>query len=222
MDSVDPRAIPFVINARHLDPVRVHHEARARFAADPLAEFVYLNGNEEFLRSSRADIDDATRRLRMTLAFLDGGTGVSYLRDGWYPAERAGVWSNGPVASLLLPLSDLSRSPEAAADGDLALVISMSAFLKPPKLNHQWVTIRLNGKTLKRHQIVFPGAARYEMSIPSSALDPLENILSFHIAAPTSPAEVGMGDDDRDLGIKLFRIMVQRIHSPSIQSSANQ
>jgi hypothetical protein len=156
------------------------------------------------------------------LVFIHGSAGVPYLRDGWYPPERTGVWSKGPVARLLLPLPALYPSPEMAAHDDLDLVISMAAFLKPPELNHQWVAIRLNGKTLKQQQIVFPGPARYEMSIPSSAVDPLENILSFHIAAPTSPAEVGMGDDHRDLGIKLFRIMAQRIQSASIQSSANQ
>lgn len=112
------------------------------------------------------------------------------LGAGWSFVEKWGVWSAGPVVSLNLPV----------VAGKHAVVLTVSAF--SPK-NRQSVRIFVNGA--ERGGAFVPAAIKSTLLIDvppgTSALH-----IVLRIKHPLAPASLGLGGDQRQLGIALISI----------------
>lgn len=144
-------------------------------------------------------------QINQPIAFNDKGTGQDYLLSGWSQPETWGVWSDGPVSKLSLPIS-------AGKGMALQLDVEAHAFL-PETRHHQTVKVQINGN--------FVGIMEFSMNknrnlrslpIPADALsgkDEERFIISFEIASPMCPSDLGISEDKRNLGIGLINLTVR-------------
>ena len=145
-------------------------------------------------------------QINQTIAFNNRGTGADYLLEGWSRPEVWGVWSDSPVAELSLPL-------DSGKDMVLQLDVDAHAYLRKTH-QHQIVRVRINGslvgtmeftKEKNRHLRSLP--------IPADAVPGKHDnrliIVSFDIASPMRPIDLGISRDGRNLGIGLFNMTVR-------------
>lgn len=135
------------------------------------------------------------------IAFNDSGSGAGYLGVGWSGQEAWGVWSDGSVADVFLPL------PPGSVD---TIVIEANAFIGSP-LMKQYVELMVNtvpaeALTLKESEGVF------EIRIPEAAKKKARDgilILEFNFPNAVRPKDIGAGEDRRKLALGLVAITVQ-------------
>jgi uncharacterized repeat protein (TIGR03806 family) len=140
------------------------------------------------------------------LFFGADGDGKPLLGRGWSGPESWGVWSDEPVAHLVVPLSD-GRTI-------MSLDLHLGAFVVPlhPSLR---VVCSINGVPVtswdfdQAHNsgwrtIVVPEAAMKKAKA-AGMLD-----LQLEIRDPGNPKRLGMSKDDRDLGLALRRLKLTR------------
>jgi hypothetical protein len=151
--------------------------------------------------------------------------GVGYLDNGWAEdLETFGTWSNSTTANLLI-------TPPLNFQANNSLIIQAKAFVTP---NHpeQTIEIWVGGKLNQTLQITNPEVQKIIIHSPFSRnwSNPLKytgthlfNLLSqfynvptqeptmihFVLRNPARPKDLGIGDDDRLLGIALISMTLQ-------------
>jgi hypothetical protein len=126
---------------------------------------------------------------------LRPGSGLAnVLREGWSLMEEWGVWSSGGTAVMQVALGHNTIFPAI-------VLLDMVAFV-PPGVT-QSVAILVGERTEKT--VVFgPAAASRGVPIAIQITDVREDLraeIVFHISSPVAPAQFGLSDDGRDLGI---------------------
>lgn len=125
------------------------------------------------------------------------GNGANHdrLRSGWSSPEPWGVWTDGARATIAFP-APLPRR--------FRMYITGYAF--GPNAG-QDVGVLLDGSTQSLRLPAQLGEAVVEIDNPhgSASVDLL-------IPAPTSPVELGLGDDRRKLGVALTSLRIEEIH----------
>jgi hypothetical protein len=135
------------------------------------------------------------------ITFGAESAGAIFLAGGWSIPETWGTWSEGKNSHLVLPL------PASADTRPMHLSIDARGLLGE-KHPSQSVTISVNG--LAVGQIRFDDTYNRgwrTLPVPLNALTrSRQGILdvSFKIEQPVRPAELGMGQDSRELGIGLI------------------
>jgi hypothetical protein len=137
------------------------------------------------------------------LSFARGGNGSNYPRSGWSQAEDWGVWSDGPIATVLL--TDVAL----AGKGNVELVIEARGFVYQgqPK---QRVRVRVNGadagELLRGWDITSTS-----LQVPAEALK--SSLLQIELVpeTPMSPATSGISFDKRLLGIGLKSLQLREV-----------
>lgn len=122
-----------------------------------------------------------------------------YLWRGWSNAEADARWSDSRHAAIIFSL------PSAGAS---VLRIEMLPFLVPGTLNEQHVTVFLNNQRLPSLLLREPGYRVYSIKLPRELLQ-TGNVLSFEIQGAVSPLDLGIGVDNRELGIKVKWIKIE-------------
>lgn len=137
-----------------------------------------------------------------------------YLLDGWSSPEDWGQWSDGDSSSVLLDVG-------ASFAGDLELQINARGFLVEHRLVNQQVGVYLGDRNLGRLDFVFPADAESSVKsvlIPETMINRSMGgaaIVTFRYETPTSPAALGISDDDRRLALGLIGLELrQRLHPP--------
>ena len=151
--------------------------------------------------------------------------GVGYLQTGWAEdLETFGTWSDSTTAKLLI-------MPPSNFQENIALTIQAKAFITP---NHpeQNIEIWVNGKLNQTLQITNPEVQKIIIQSPFliSWRNPLKNngsllfkylsqlykiptqeptMIHFVLRNPARPKDLGIGDDDRLLGIGLISMTLQ-------------
>ena len=150
-----------------------------------------------------AHADKELFAIPLTIQFSDQGSGRRYFAYGWSDPEAAGTWSNGARATLIIPTPHYLATP-------LQLSITADAFLAPGK-STQEVRILINGQpiqswthteqnNLQTHQFVLPA---------NRLVSNGQNLqIEFELIKPTSPAQLGISDDSRQLGIRLKSLVI--------------
>ena len=133
----------------------------------------------------------ALRTIEIKIATLSPPEACFLLDGGWSGQEKWGVWSNGRVASLDLPV----------VAGSHRLEITLTAFSPH---NRQSVTIRLNGAFAGRYFVTSRNVSTLQVAVPPGAAGNLK--LSFWIRHPASPSFFAVGNDQRQLGIGLIAL----------------
>jgi hypothetical protein len=115
-----------------------------------------------------------------------------FLLDGWAPyGEAWGNWSEGGAASMLLPIP---------AGKPKSLKMQARAFVneKHPKLD---VEILMNGTLQKKVSLTEFESNQIVIPLPASLLGRDYFKLELKILNPASPKALGIGEDDRQLGL---------------------
>jgi hypothetical protein len=122
-----------------------------------------------------------------------------YLWYGWSIAEPESRWTNATHATMIFSLNEIRP---------LTLKIKMAAFLVPGKLDEQRVTVKLNGQTLTTLPLRNSELAEYSLSLPAESLR-AKNVLEFQVLGAATPASLGAGQDQRQLGIRVAYVEVE-------------
>lgn len=129
--------------------------------------------------------------------FKRGGNGGFALGQGWGGREDWGVWSEGAQAELHLPCTDV---------GQIDLTLTAGGFVYPARASTS-IEIFAGGTELWSGRLT--GTAEIPLSIPASACVNGSVDLSLFIENPQSPAEAGLSNDARMLGIALISFSIR-------------
>jgi glycosyltransferase involved in cell wall biosynthesis len=132
--------------------------------------------------------------------FRAGGGGAGYLASGWSIPEIDGVWSDGPIASLLF---DVGVQPTT----DLRIEFSLVVFQIPQRGPRQVIIETNRGEPIDRWEL---SGSEMDASlvIPPSVWTGSRLCLRFRFDDPASPKELGLSEDRRALSIKLRRLWI--------------
>ncbi len=132
---------------------------------------------------------------------VDGGAG-KYQFSGWGKPQDSATWTKEAEASLALRL----ESPPA---GVMELCIEAKAYVNERKPS-QTVEIIANGHLLERGVWETPGIERRRLHVPHEILDNQDALLlTFRFEQLQSPRELGLGADDRKLGLLVKSLMLR-------------
>ncbi len=138
-----------------------------------------------------------------TESFYAGANGMRLLGKGWSTPEPWGTWSLGSKAEIMLKLGSKPA-------GDVQLVLEARGFPFQMK-NLQKINVSVNGAHITSLEPNFEGAIRNaELNIPAKVAilrDPMHVV--FEIARPTSPRDLNLGSDTREIGIGLMGATVR-------------
>ncbi len=163
-----------------------------------------------------------------TVSFRHHGNndkGNGYLQTGWsLDLEEFGTWSNAKTATLLV-------SPPSNFKSDNSLIINARGFVTPSH-PEQIIDIWVNGKLNQTVKLTNPEINEIEIKAPFSVnwlsspkyigislfnyltrtvgtpnQEPI--FIKFELRNPAKPKDLGLGDDERLLGIGLISITLQ-------------
>jgi hypothetical protein len=121
---------------------------------------------------------------------------AEFMLDGWGYGEDWGTWALGPQAKLIFNFS--SFRPKR-------MVINARAFLAPAH-SQQEIEVWGNGSLLSKAILQKSDGNQIEVILPDQVtVNPTLN-LEFRSINPVSPKNVGLGADERLLGIGLQSI----------------
>lgn len=130
------------------------------------------------------------------IRFGKGGNAHHYQVCGWSNPEEGFTWTEDFISSLLIPVE--------TPDADLVLKARLFPFVSKDLIS-QRVAIFVNGQKLDEWDIKTGG--EYEIKIPKKYVTGSTLMLSFEIPDARSPAQLGVSEDRRRLGIA-FQSMV--------------
>lgn len=127
---------------------------------------------------------------------FSGRDGDEYL---WYGWTRTGdeLWAEANSA-MVFTASTQSRT---------TLILKLSAFVVPGRLDKQDVTVLLNDKPLTAFSITDGEPHQYSLVLPAELLLP-QNTLRFRMPNATSEQQLGIGNDPRFRSFRLLAIDV--------------
>jgi hypothetical protein len=127
-----------------------------------------------------------------------------YLGRGWSSYEPTGIWTDGPVAELILHVEPLPTGPP---DVHLLLTPFFS------KGRPQRITVAVGGNDLCSWDFPYKPVrfARWcKMRIPLHLMASGSIRLQLQVQDPHSPKQAGMSDDQRALGLMLHEMRLGR------------
>jgi hypothetical protein len=116
-----------------------------------------------------------------------------YLWYGWSDPEPDARWSDGNHAAIIFT---------PGLDGSSVLRIRMIPYIVPGKLDEQRVNVSLNDLPLVALTLRDPIYQVHSIMLPRELIRE-RNVLSFDFPSAASPLELNVGDDDRQLGVKV-------------------
>jgi hypothetical protein len=211
--SADP-LLPVL--ARQLEEIQAQGRAGGTF--DPLARISTLANCYSFglngppaTRCERAEIWPSGQFVLPEysggiLSFRKRGNGVRYLASGWSQPEAWGIWSDGPVATVVV------KGVSTAVHENMQLVINARGFVVQRK-DRQMVHVRINDQEAGVLALGWDiGSTR--LAVPSEALPSHVWKIELVPDSPLSPAVLGRSSDRRRLGIGLASLELRDVDSP--------
>jgi hypothetical protein len=148
------------------------------------------------------DLNHLTLKNGEALSFAASNQGKNILLlAGWQPfAEDWGVWSDGNTASLIIPKPTEHSS---------ALELNLRAFIAGPNPTLP-IEVKINGDQI--HRFILESVDNNRLVLPLTNSDQSKpfTLLEFVISRPQKPSDLGMGTDNRLLGIGLKSIEYRR------------
>jgi hypothetical protein len=165
-----------------------------------------------FLRALTLEAVDRTVRVGQPILFSEGSGAGRLLGEGWSDLEATGVWTDGERARLVLRLT-------AAADEDAEVLLAVDPFVAPehPELR---VEVFARGEPLGarvfRHRRLLWRAGKahrpLRVVLPASLRDETGRVvLELRLHEPARPADLGVSDDSRRLGLHLRSLTVRKV-----------
>ncbi|WP_282010039.1 sulfatase-like hydrolase/transferase [Nitrospina watsonii] len=134
--------------------------------------------------------------------FTESGFSRNLALPGWSVQESGHRWSEGSKAVLRFKLEDRPGQ-------DLVLRLRAQAYLAAGKIDHQTIKVLVNGQ--QTAEWIMRGERWHEAPIPAALIDEdgVINIV-FEISNPASPAEFGLSEDSRKLGIAARELVLEK------------
>lgn len=118
---------------------------------------------------------------------------TSILGKGWGNLEGDFVWSVGPVAEIKLP-ADAKRTNPVRLD---------LGYYRWARRSHQHIEVFVNGKPVGRWEFS-PIQQRRQIRVDLGSAPGNAQHIEIRIANPTSPKQLGISEDYRQLGVSLY------------------
>ena len=136
-----------------------------------------------------------------SIQFNAGGNSERYRLSGWSKTEKEYTWSEGKSAQLGLPIP--------SSPGALTLLARMGALVSRPAVPYQKVEVFANGQKIADWEVA--DTADFSALIPAKVTKN-KSILNIEFRVPnaTSPKALGLGDDARILGIRVYSLELKR------------
>jgi hypothetical protein len=147
---------------------------------------------------------DRTVRPGERIVFIESSGADRLLGDGWSELEPTGVWTVSEAASLIL-------KPSAPAGLDVELVLGISAFVTRDHRKLE-LEVSVGGERLAEHIFRHRRAhSRIHVPLPAVARDATgRTVLELALRDPMRPADLGVSEDVRRLGIHLRSLTMRR------------
>jgi hypothetical protein len=130
--------------------------------------------------------------------FGERGNAHQYQREGWFGPDKGFTRTEGKSAELLIAIP----KPKA----DIIMYAEIEPFVVPGKLEKQRVTIYINDRKAGEWIVTAPG--EYNLTIPQDYLNGCELKMSFELPDAVSPADLGVSNDSRILGLGVRTIKI--------------
>ena len=137
-----------------------------------------------------------------------------FLLDGWWSREASGSdsfrWTGPAESSFAVPLVTPRYLPtgEAQVQADYTLRLDVAAFGRPDSVV-QVVQVEVNGEVAG--QIAVPASRSvYELFIPGHRMRRHLNHFVLRYAWHRAPADLGLGEDVRELAVQVYQIELRR------------
>jgi len=139
--------------------------------------------------------------VRTSIEFNAGGNSDRYRVSGWSQTEKEFTWSEGKSAQLALKIP--------SDPGALTLVIKLGALISRPAVPYQTVEVFANGQKIADWAVA--DTADFSARIPEE-ITKKGDILNIELRVPnaTSPKALGLGDDSRILGVRVYSVELKR------------
>ncbi len=149
-------------------------------------------------------------KLGTELDFGADGNAEPYLAEGWWEAQDGGRWTVGSSATLMFQIECTARFPRR----ELAVELECTP-LGASAGRSVDVDVAVNGRD--RGKLVLDGVptggrARAMLGRVRAGR---ELKLSFEIANPAAPCDLGLGDDRRELGLHVRRLVLTEASRPA-------
>jgi hypothetical protein len=152
-------------------------------------------------RSTPATEDATPYTLGTTLRFGRDGDGAKFLGAGWSAPEAGHTWSDKTTAVIAMRVQ--------SAEGPLKLEMRMNGLHKAPQLPAQRVELQANGTKVAEWQVA--EETEHSAEIPANLMREGGALrLELKIPDATTPKELGMGADERVLGVSLHTLRLTR------------
>jgi hypothetical protein len=145
------------------------------------------------------------------VVFDTRGQAQGYEAGGWAGPEDWGTWTEGPEATLIIPLAKVPQD-------DLLLLADTGAFVgnQHPQ---QEVDLLVNGVLVAQWSFRLQESVDERRAVIPADVGRRENPMrvTFRIHHPTSPAHVRLSDDPRLLGLSMRRLRIFAA-APAVES----
>lgn len=135
------------------------------------------------------------------LLFGKGGNAEAAKVSGWHPAEDEFTWTEATTAVLGL------RVPAGAES--VTMHARMAGMIKEPQLRAQPVQVLVNNKKIGEWNV--GNTAEFSAKIPGDIVKnggPLQ--ITFKVLQAKSPKELGVSEDARVLGFRIYELDLRR------------
>lgn len=150
---------------------------------------------------ARNETPEATMAFDEDISVAAGQPGTALLGSGWSTPESWGVWSDGPLATLVLD----TRLPPGMP---VALTVRAHA-LSQRKAPTRTVTVLVGGMVVGTWEIG-PEEASFSATLQPSHRTADATVVQFQIEETTSPYDLGLSEDPRRLSVGLHSVRVSR------------
>ncbi|MFN2507170.1 MAG: hypothetical protein ABR589_00160 [Chthoniobacterales bacterium] len=136
------------------------------------------------------------------IEFTEGGNSDALKVSGWSIAEAGFTWTEGTAAMLSL------RVPPA--DSPVTLKMKAAGSIKEPEVPFQPVEIDINDEKIADLQV--GNTAEFSVPVPEH-LTKSGGVLTIALRTPkaASPKDLGLNEDARVLGIRVFNIALSTV-----------
>ncbi len=146
------------------------------------------------------------------IVFDGRGPSERFKLTGWAGTEPPFVWSDGIAASLAIRLP--------ATEDLVQLQIKMAGMNVPKRVPFQRVDLYINTEKVARWQVAREDV--FTVTVPPKFVAQPDSLLiiDFYIPKAVSPASLGVGGDQRRLGVRLSELKFVRNPEPSAAPGA--